>query len=139
VKDGLSRLPRLDGKRIGVVTGSAMKDLMPPLLEQLHAATGATFEMIPTVNTLFGPTVTTAGLLVGADVRRALADRADLDLALIPAETINDGGLFLDDESFVSVREAMPMPVYPSYDFIDVLELEGAGEMASASGSGSAR
>ncbi len=136
VKAGLSRLPRLDGKRIGVVTGSAMKDLMPPLLEQLQGATGATFEMIQTVNTLFGPTVTTAGLLVGADVRRALADRADLDLALIPAETINDGGLFLDDESFVSVREAMPMPVYPSYDFIDVLELEGAGAMA---GAGSAR
>jgi hypothetical protein len=33
----------------------------------------------------------------------------------------------------------MPMPVYPSYDFIDVLELEGAGEMAAAAGNGSAR
>ena len=51
-----------------------------------------------TENSLFGPTTTTAGLLVGADIRRALADRHDLDLALIPAETINDDGLFLDDE-----------------------------------------
>lgn len=132
VTAGLARLPRLDGKRIGVLTGLAMQDLMPPLLEQLHAATGAHFEMISAVNTLFGQTVTTAGLLVGADVRRALADRADLDLALIPAETINDAGLFLDDESFVSVREAMPMPMYPSYDFIDVLEKEGAVVLATA-------
>jgi hypothetical protein len=31
------RLPRLDGKRIGVVTGSAMAPLMPELLEQLTA------------------------------------------------------------------------------------------------------
>ncbi len=126
VRDGLARLPRLDGKRIGVVTGKAMTELMPPLLAQLTAATGAQFELIPTVNSLFGPTVTTAGLLVGADITRALAGRTDLDLALIPAETINDAGVFLDDQTFVAVREALPMPVYPSYDFIDVLEHEGS-------------
>lgn len=126
VRTGVARLPRLDGRRIGVVTGSAMAPLMPELLEQLTAATGAHFELLPTENSLFGPTVTTAGLLVGADIQRALAGRADLDLALIPAETINDAGVFLDDASFVAVRESLPMPVYPSYDFIDVLEQEGA-------------
>ena len=98
----------------------------PELLAQLTEATGAQFEMIETVNSLFGPTVTTAGLLVGADIRRALSDRTDLDLALIPAETINQDGIFLDDATFVDVRESLPMPVYPSYDFIDVLEHEGA-------------
>lgn len=126
VRAGAARLPRLDGRRIGVVTGAAMTPLMPELLEQLTDATGAQFELIPTENSLFGPTVTTAGLLVGADIQRALAGRADLDLALIPAETINDAGVFLDDASFVAVRESLPMPVYPSYDFIDVLEQEGA-------------
>ena len=104
-----------------------MAPLMPELLSQLEASTGATFVLIPTTNSLFGPTTTTAGLLVGADIRRALDGRDDLDLALIPAETINDGGLFLDDERFVVVRESLPMPVYPSYDFIDVLSLEGQG------------
>ncbi|MEQ1691481.1 MAG: DUF512 domain-containing protein [Gemmatimonas sp.] len=125
VTDGLAQLPRLDGRRIGVVTGVSMAPLMPALLEQLHGATGATFELIPMVNTLFGPTTTTAGLLVGADIRRALADRHDLDLALIPAETINDDGLFLDEESFIALRESLPMPVFPSYDFIDALVPEG--------------
>jgi putative radical SAM enzyme (TIGR03279 family) len=121
----LHELPRLDGRRIGVVTGLAMAPLMPEILARLTVQTGADFELIPVVNTLFGPTVTTAGLLVGADIRRALAGRADLDLALIPAETINDAGVFLDDESFVAVRESLPMPVYPSYDFIDALAPEG--------------
>ena len=125
VRAGLDRLPRLDGKRIGVVTGVSMAGLMPSLLEQLQRRTGAQFDLIPTVNSLFGPTVTTAGLLVGADIRRALGSRGDLDIALIPAETINDAGLFLDDEPFVTLREALPMPVYPSYDFIDVLASEG--------------
>ena len=125
VAAGLSRLPRLDGRRIGVVTGTSMAPLMPELLDALHRQTGAHFELIPTVNSLFGPTTTTAGLLVGADIRRALETRDDLDLALIPAETINEAGVFLDDERFVDVRESLPMPVYPSYDFIDALVPEG--------------
>lgn len=126
VAEGLERLPRLDGKRIGVVTGTSMAPLLPPLLDQLAGATGARFELISTTNSLFGPTTTTAGLLVGADIRRALVSRTDLDLALIPAESINENGLFLDDAPFAAVREECAMPVYPSYDFIDVLELEGA-------------
>ena len=125
VANHIDELPRLDGRRIGIVTGSAMAALMPEFLEMLTRQTGAHFELIPMVNSLFGPTVTTAGLLVGADIRRALADRTDLDFALIPAETINDAGVFLDDESFVAVRESLPMPVYPSYDFIDALAPEG--------------
>jgi len=137
VRAGVTALPRLDGRRIGVVTGTSMAPLMPDLLAQLESATGASFVLIPTINSLFGPTTTTAGLLVGADIRRALEGRHDLDLALIPAETINDGGLFLDDERFIVVRESLPMPVYPSYDFMDVLSLEGdavrvgAGERAA--------
>jgi putative radical SAM enzyme (TIGR03279 family) len=131
--EGINDLPRLDGRRIGVVTGLAMKDLMPEMLDQLAAVTGAKFTLIPAENSLFGPTVSTAGLLVGADIQRALADRHDLDLALIPAECINDGGLFLDEASFVAVRESLPMPVYPSYDFIDVLSLEGEGATCSVS------
>ena len=122
---GLSRLPRLDGRRVGVVTGTSMGALMPPLLAQLGATTGAHFELIVAENSLFGPTTTVAGLLVGEDIRRALEGRRDLDLALIPAESINENGLFLDDASFDGLREALPMPVYPSYDFIDALEPEG--------------
>ena len=82
------------------------------------------FELIVTDNSLFGPTTTTAGLLVGADIKRALLGRHDIDLALIPAECINDNGLFLDEESFIAVREELPMRVFPSYDFIDVLASE---------------
>ena len=125
VRAGIHELPRLDGKRIGVVTGVSMAPLMPELLDALASHTGAQFSLIVMENSLFGPTTTTAGLLVGADIRRALADRTDLDLALIPAETINDDGLFLDEERFIALRETLPMPVYPSYDFIDVLKLEG--------------
>ena len=132
VAAGIAELPRLDGRRIGIVTGTSMAALMPPLLDQIAAATGAHLELIPTVNSLFGPTTTVAGLLVGADIRRALSDRADLDLALVPGESINEDGLFLDDDSFVAVRESLPMPVYPSLDFIDALAPEGRGAETAA-------
>lgn len=124
VNAGIPHLHSLAGAKIGVVTGKAMSKLMPPLVEKLSAATGASFELIEMSNSLFGPTITTAGLLVGADIRDALAARADLDFALIPAETINESGVFLDDVVFEALRLELPIPVYPSYDFIDVLSAE---------------
>jgi putative radical SAM enzyme (TIGR03279 family) len=123
VSEGAGSLPRLDGKRIGVVTGTSMgSTYMPELLDRLRSATGAHLELIVTENSLFGPTTTVAGLLAGADIRRALQTRVDLDLALIPAESINEDGLFLDDASLARVRAELPMVVHPSYDFIDVLQ-----------------
>jgi len=122
VAQGLDRVKRRDGDRIGVLTGSAMAPLMVPLLAQLTEQSGARFELIVAQNSLFGPTITTAGLLVGRDILNALSDRSDLDYALIPAETINEDSVFLDDFTLEAVREALPMPIFPSYDFIDVLE-----------------
>jgi putative radical SAM enzyme (TIGR03279 family) len=127
VAAGLERLPRRDGQRIGVVTGLAMAPLMQPLLERIRAVSGAEFELIVAENSLFGPTITTAGLLVGKDILRALENRLDLDIALIPAETINEDSVFLDDYTLESVRASLPMPIFPSYDFIDILESEESG------------
>jgi putative radical SAM enzyme (TIGR03279 family) len=127
VQAGLSELPPLTGRRIGVLTGTSMTALMPPLLDDLTRVTGAHFELIIAENSLFGPTTTASGLLVGADVLRELGDRTDLDFALIPAETINEDRVFLDDMTFVAVRDALPIPVFPSYDFIDVLAQEPVG------------
>lgn len=127
VAAGLERLPRRDGQRIGVVTGLAMAPLMQPLLDSMRAVSGAEFELIVAENSLFGPTITTAGLLVGKDILRALENRGDLDIALIPAETINDDSVFLDDYTLEGVRATLPMPIFPSYDFIDVLESEESG------------
>jgi putative radical SAM enzyme (TIGR03279 family) len=130
VAKGVDRIARRDGQRIGVVTGLAMAPLMRPLLERLSDASGAEFELIVRESSLFGPTITTAGLLVGKDILSALADRHDLDIALIPAETINEDGVFLDDRTLANVRDSLPMPIFPSYDFIDVLESDASGVLA---------
>jgi putative radical SAM enzyme (TIGR03279 family) len=114
------------GRRVGVVTGTAMGRLMPMVLEPLTRVTGATFELLPVVNTLFGATVTTAGLLPGTAVQEALRGRSDLDLALLPGEAVNDDGLFIDGMSAGLLASAAPVEIRFSKDFADALELGAA-------------
>jgi len=111
----------IKGKRIGVVTGTAMQTLMPLVVEDLARATGAEYEMIVVENTLFGVSVTTAGLLPAAAIERALKDHHDLDLALLPAEAVNDDLVFIDDVRADELAARVPFPVRLSYDFADVL------------------
>ncbi len=109
------------GKRIGVVTGTAMGALMPQVVPGLAAATGAQFEILALENTLFGPAVTTAGLLPGATLLAALRERRDLDLVLLPAEAVNDDLVFMDDLDAHALAAQLPMPIKLSYDFADAL------------------
>lgn len=109
------------GKRVGVVTGTAMAALMPMVVADLASESGAQIEVLPVENTLFGPTVTTAGLLPGEAIAAALAPRGDLDLALLPAECVNDDLLFMDDVHAAALAERAPMEVRLSHHFADAL------------------
>ncbi|HEX5385380.1 MAG TPA: DUF512 domain-containing protein [Gemmatimonadales bacterium] len=121
IAEEASALGGWDRRRIGVVTGTAMARLMPAVLAPLARATGAELELIPVENTLFGASVTTAGLLPGADIERALADRRDLDLVLLPGEAVNDAGLFIDSRSAEALAAALPVELRLSKDFADAL------------------
>jgi len=112
-------------KRIGIVTGTAMGPLIPQLVPDLAQMTGAHFEILAVENTLFGSAVTTAGLLPGKAILAALKDRRDLDLALLPAESVNDDLLFMDDVEAHDLAAQLPMPIKLSYDFADALAPEG--------------
>ena len=121
IAEGLEALHGWQGRRIGVVTGTAMGALMPMVLEPLARVTGAHYELITVVNSLFGPSVTTAGLLPGTALQAVLAGRGDLDLALLPGESINDDGLFMDSMSLALLSAAVPMELRLSKDFVDAL------------------
>ncbi len=121
IADGIESLGGWRGRRIGVVTGASMGALMPQVLAPLAEATGATLELLTLENTLFGPSVTTAGLLPGAAILAALRDRRDLDLALLPAESINDDGLFMDDLDAHVLQSQLPVEIRFSHCFTDSL------------------
>jgi putative radical SAM enzyme (TIGR03279 family) len=115
------RLPDLTGRTIGVVTGPAMGRLMPQVLDGLGTATGGRFEIVIVENTLFGPSVTTAGLLPAAAIEAAVRARTDLDLVLLPAEAVNDDLRFIDDVDAHDLAGKLSSPVRFSHDFVDAL------------------
>jgi putative radical SAM enzyme (TIGR03279 family) len=101
---GISKVPKFPGKSIAIVTGTRMQPVLEPLAMQLRKRTGAQVTVVPVVNNYFGETVTTAGLLPGNDIRCALSDRGEFDIALLPAEALNDDDLFVDNVPLTTLQ-----------------------------------
>jgi putative radical SAM enzyme (TIGR03279 family) len=122
IREAGAEFSRWAGQRIGVVTGTSMGRLMTQVLEPLARVSGARFELVVVTNDLFGPRVTTAGLLPGRAIAAELAPRDGLDWALLPGESLNDEGLFIDGMSADALEGRLPFPIRFSKDFRDALE-----------------
>jgi putative radical SAM enzyme (TIGR03279 family) len=121
---GLAAVSRLPGKRVAIVTGERMAPVLEPLAEQLAAATGAVYTIVAVRNGMFGPTVTTAGLLPGNDIAAAVLAQPRFDHVLLPAESLNDDELFVDDVSFTEVAARLaPAHVLPAHELTSALTL----------------
>jgi putative radical SAM enzyme (TIGR03279 family) len=129
-EDGLAELPKLTGQRVGIVTGTRMAEVIAPFRERIAAQTEAEVDILPVVNTMFGATVTTAGLLSGRDIANAIRRAGDYDIVLIPAESLNDSELFVDDVALATLRELFATTrIEPGHELIETLlradEVEG--------------
>ncbi len=123
VQQAMENIDRdLSDLHIAVATGTAMGSLMPQILQFLKDRTGADFELLVLQNSLFGSSVTTAGLLPGESFVTALRERDDIDLALLPAEAANDDGIFMDDMTFEQIDATVPAAIRLSYNFVDALD-----------------
>jgi NifB/MoaA-like Fe-S oxidoreductase len=94
-----------------------MAPVFAPLARRLSAHTGAVVEVIAVENRLFGPTVTTAGLLAGRDIADALARVARFDVVLLPAESLNDDAMFIDSMPLADLEAALtPARLLPAHE-----------------------
>jgi putative radical SAM enzyme (TIGR03279 family) len=119
---GLPRLPRLDGQRIGIATGTRMAPVMESLRPRLIDATGAQVEIVTVTNTLYGETVNTAGLLPGADFVASVGARGPFDIVLIPGESLNDDRVFIDDLPLADLVAALaPARIVPGHELTSTL------------------
>jgi putative radical SAM enzyme (TIGR03279 family) len=124
VRAALADLPDLRGSRVVLVTGTSMGRSLGELGQQISAASGAEVRTAVQENTLFGPSVTSAGLMSGVDVEQALRPHGDCDLALISRTALNDDDRFLDDVSMAELRGVLPeLEICPSENIVDVLSL----------------
>jgi NifB/MoaA-like Fe-S oxidoreductase len=122
IRSDLDSLPDLAGQRIVLLTGRSMRPHLTKLAEEIQQRTGARIDTEGVYNTLYGPLVTTAGLLSGADHARALEGYADHDIALFSRNALNEDDFFLDDLSLQELRQGFPtMRLWPSEHVTDTL------------------
>jgi NifB/MoaA-like Fe-S oxidoreductase len=121
-EDGISRLPRLEGRRIRILTGASMTSFMEGVARRLAEETGAETLVHTVRNRFFGESVTVAGLLAGADLAATLVEPGPADLVLVSREALNADDLFLDGMSLAELREALePARVLPGIGIHDAL------------------
>ncbi len=114
-------IPHATGKRIALVTGTRMAPVFEPLIARYNAERGALAEVVAVENGMFGPTVSTAGLLPADSILAALEGR-QFDVVLLPGEALNDDERFIDDITLESVRETMaPALLIPAFDLVAAL------------------
>ena len=120
---GLSELPNMSGQRIAIITGTRMAEVMGPLGPRIAAQTGAQVEVIGVANRMYGETVTTAGLLPGRDIVAAVRSRGSFDVLLLPAESLNDDELFVDDVALETLRELFGTTlIMPGHELTSTLQ-----------------
>jgi putative radical SAM enzyme (TIGR03279 family) len=106
-EEGLPRVPRLEHRRLRVVTGHSMAPFFRERASRLSTATGAAVDVIGVSNDFFGETVTVAGLLAGRDIVRAVGATAPGEVVLLPAEALNADRLFIDSVPLDEVERAL--------------------------------
>jgi putative radical SAM enzyme (TIGR03279 family) len=121
---GLGSVRPQPGRRIAVVTGERMHAVLEPLAARLARQTGAEVQVLGVRNRMFGETVTTAGLLPGADMRDAVLQAGVFDVVLVPAESLNDDDLFIDNLPLSGLTAALtPARVVAAHELTSALSV----------------
>ena len=118
----IGSVPRLDGRRVALLTGTRMAAVFAPLARSAGAQTGARIDVLGVTNPMYGATVNSAGLLPGRALLAA-ARASSYDAVLLPAESLNDHGCFVDDLPLAElVRALSPAHVLPAHELTTALE-----------------
>jgi putative radical SAM enzyme (TIGR03279 family) len=95
-------------------TGAGASGLVARLAERCNKL-GIEARVVVAINRLLGPTVTSAGLIAGADWLTAFEGVPQADLALLPRQALNHAGRFLDNISSREFAKRLGMRVGFAY------------------------
>ena len=98
--------------RYTLVTGEIAGPLVGQLSEALNTVEGLETNVCPVHNWFFEGNINIAGLIVGQDIVRALADFPVHDTVVIPSVMLRDGeAVFLDEMTVDDLEKALGRPV----------------------------
>lgn len=99
-------------RRVTLVTGVSATPTLRKIVDRLNRIAGLTVELVTVENRFFGPTVTVAGLLTGADILASLRGRNPGDEVLIPGVCLKEGDdVTLDEMSPGQMSRELGVPV----------------------------
>ena len=121
--EGKDRLAPVDGvDRVRIVTGTSMRPWFQELAPRVSRGMGCAVEVVAVRNRYFGPSVTIAGLLSGADILDAVAGSRSGDLVLLPGEALNGDDVFIDGVALSEMaRRLSPAVVRPGHELVETL------------------
>jgi putative radical SAM enzyme (TIGR03279 family) len=102
-------------ERVAVVTGTSAAPTLKALFAE-RPPRDVDVDLCVVENEYFGTTVTVSGLLVGADIERALLARPRFDRALLPPNCLKEGEVFLDDRTRADLSRRLCVPVDAGFD-----------------------
>lgn len=133
-KDALSPVPGVE--RVRIATGSSMRPFFARMAGAVSRRMECEVEVVAVENRYFGPTVTVAGLLAGADVAREVGKCRAGDLVLLPGDALNADGLFIDGMALAEVEALLaPAVVRTGMELVEALSGQ-ASRPESVAGSG---
>ncbi len=97
--------------RVTLVTGEGAAGLVKLLAGKLEAGGGVQAQVQVVPNRMLGRSVTTAGLLAGRDIARALRAGKVGEMVLVPASAIREGEGFLDGMTLAELSGRVGAPV----------------------------
>jgi hypothetical protein len=100
--------------RVVFGTGAGASGLVARLAERCNEL-GIDARVVVAINRLLGPTITSAGLIAGADWLTAFEGVPQADLALLPRQALNHAGRFLDNISSREFAKRLGMRVGFAY------------------------
>ena len=113
--DDVRPAARKSGERVAIVTGISAAPTWRRLLEE-RPPEGVRASLCEVTNEYFGDTVTVSGLLVGADIERALLAQGPVDRVLLPPNCLKEGEIFLDDRTRGDLEKRLGVPVQVGFD-----------------------
>ncbi len=102
-------------ERVVIVTGTSAAPVLRGLIRE-RPPLGVEPSLCVVTNDYFGETVTVSGLLVAADIERALAGHGPADRVLLPPNCLKEGEVFLDDRTRSDLEARLGIPVQVGFD-----------------------